>query len=353
MAKIQRILHKIFGDSGSSDNFAKFGSLVAGSPVKTKDILTIQSLPAWDDGWQSSIYGGNKDLLLQDLNAFSFEHSRQIGYLFQAGVSEWDASTTYYKGSIVQRTSGSDATGELYMSLIDTNIGNAVPVQADNANWRWLNSPQLPAGSLLDWSGLVAPTGFLRAIGQAVSRTTYASIFANSTITLAGNLTNGSPIVTGLASTTDLEAGHYMSGTGIASGAKILTVDGATQVTMDLNATSTQTPSAVTFAANPLGDGVTTFNLPDTRRRVTVGAGGTGNATLGAQAGAVGGSDTHTLTTAEIPAHTHSAGGVGASVTGPEGGGAPMGNGTTGSAGGGGAHNNIQQSIVMLKIIKT
>lgn len=147
MAKIQRILHKIFGDTGSSDNFAKFGSLVAGSAVKTKDILTIQSLPAWDEGWQSSIYGGNKDLLLQDLNAFSYEHSRQIAYLFQAGIAEWDSTTEYSKGSLVQRTSGSDATGEVYQSLIDANTGNALPVAASNANWLWVNPPQILVGA--------------------------------------------------------------------------------------------------------------------------------------------------------------------------------------------------------------
>lgn len=147
MAKITRILHKVFGNAGSSDNFAKFGSLVAGSALKTKDILTIQSLPAWDDGWQDAVYSGNKNILLEDLNAFCFEHSRQVGYLFQAGVPEWDATTTYYKGSLVQRTSGSDATGEIYQSLIDANLGNALPVSASDANWIWVNPPDLIIGA--------------------------------------------------------------------------------------------------------------------------------------------------------------------------------------------------------------
>lgn len=148
MAKIQRILHKIFGASGSSDNFAKFGSLVAAAPVKTKDILTIQSLPAWDDGWQEAVYGGNKDILIQDLNAWCFEHSRQVGYLFQAGIAEYDATTTYYQGSLVQATDGS---GNVYVSLQDNNIGNTPPSMTDNAFWAWWN----PSGS---GSGLDADT---------------------------------------------------------------------------------------------------------------------------------------------------------------------------------------------------
>jgi microcystin-dependent protein len=47
------------------------------------------------------------------------------------------------------------------------------------------------------------------------------------------------------------------------------------------------------------GDGVTTFNLPNAENRSIIGAGGTYSV------GATGGSATHTLTTAELPAHTH------------------------------------------------
>lgn len=355
MAKITRKNHKTFGGTGSSDNFAKFGSLVAGDPIKTKDIDTIQALPAWDEGFQSSIYGGNKDLLLEDLNSFAFEHSRQIAYLFQAGVAEWQADTTYFIGSIVQRTTGGgDATGELYMSPVDNNTGNAVPVQADNANWRWINSPSLPAGSMIDWTGIVAPAGFILGDGSAVSRTTYAAIFANTTLVLAGTLANLSPIVTGIPSTANLKAGYYISGTGVANGAKILTVDSGTQITMTLAATSSQTPGTLTFAANPLGDGVTTFNIADTRRRVTAGSGGAGTATLGSQPGAVGGEETHTLTIAEMPSHTHT-GLVAGTTSNATGANSDFLRSATamGATGGDGAHNNIQPTLVVMKIIKT
>lgn len=105
-----------------------------------------------------------------------------------------------------------------------------------------------------------------------------------------------------------------------------------------------------------VGDGSTTFNLPNLARRARVGSGGAGTGTLGASVGSTGGEETHTLTTPEIPAHTHSytvvsgtnAGASGVSfaayvstIT-----------GTTGSTGGGGAHNNIQPSAVMQAIIK-
>jgi microcystin-dependent protein len=50
-----------------------------------------------------------------------------------------------------------------------------------------------------------------------------------------------------------------------------------------------------------VGDGTTTFNVPDRRKRVGVGAG------TGYTLGATGGAATHTLTTDEMPTHSHTA----------------------------------------------
>lgn len=53
------------------------------------------------------------------------------------------------------------------------------------------------------------------------------------------------------------------------------------------------------------GDGSTTFNLPDLRRRTTIGAGGTAVAGPANTVGAVGGEETHVLTVGELAAHNH------------------------------------------------
>jgi hypothetical protein len=144
MAKITREAQVVFGGDGSSDNFAKFGSQAAGAPIKTKNIATIQSLAAWGDGLQEAVWPVNKAPFLEDLNSLFFVHSRQVAYILQEGMAEWNADTSYYIGSIVKKT----GTGEFYRSLTDDNLGNALPMVAgDNANWAWQN-PSGPGSGL-------------------------------------------------------------------------------------------------------------------------------------------------------------------------------------------------------------
>lgn len=101
----------------------------------------------------------------------------------------------------------------------------------------------VPTGSLSAFAGTAAPNGWLVCDGAAVSRTTYAALFA-------------------------------IIGT--------------------------------TWGA---GDGSTTFNLPDLRGRALVGRDPTGTVlpSWAASVGGKGGSQTVTLTTAQLPAHNHSA----------------------------------------------
>lgn len=101
------------------------------------------------------------------------------------------------------------------------------------------------------------------------------------------------------------------------------------------------------------GDGVSTFNLPDFRRRVSVGAGGTGTPTLPSSIGATGGEERHILTVAEIPSHTHNYKdlNVNGSAEFPSGDG-HFGFGPTEPTGGGQSHNIIQPSLVVNFIIK-
>lgn len=119
------------------------------------------------------------------------------------------------------------------------------------------------------------------------------------------------------------------------------------------------------------GSDNTDFVVPDLRGRVIAGQddmGGTSADRLTGLSGGVdgdtlgdtGGAETHTLVTAEMPNHTHSIGGsftnnrVTSVATGSANNAGVVDNQdlTSGSKGGGGAHNNVQPTIILNKIIK-
>lgn len=167
-------------------------------------------------------------------------------------------------------------------------------------------------GEIKAYAGITAPSLWLFCGGQAISRTTYASLFAAISISQSGTRTNGSPVITGLSDTTSMRAGMPVSGTGVPSSTTILTVDGATQITLSQNATSSGT-NTVVVAPHGVGDGSTTFNVPDLQGRVLAGRDDmvsaasrlTSTTITGTRLGNSGGSQTQTLTEANLASHTH------------------------------------------------
>lgn len=350
MAKLPRVTLRLFGGSGASTFFGQFGSKKAGVPQTSLDPSILQQLAAWVDGWQEAISSSDKAPYLQDMNSFGYVHSYMTSYIFQMGLAEWDPGTTYYKNSVVQDNTG---LGQWFVSIQDTNSNNPPSAGASNAWWTWVNAPQVAAGTMIDFAGRIAPFGYLVADGSTVLRATYGSLLSAITTQTFGTLVLGQPQITAIPSTANLRVGDFISGTGIPSAAKILTVDSGTQVTMTLNASSSQTGGALVFAPWGVGDGVTTFTLPDTRRRTAVGQGGTGTSVLGNSVGSTGGEETHTLTVPEIPSHNHTTTALKFGASGLQGGaGSGLVGGDIGFTGGGGAHNNMQPSYVVEKCIK-
>lgn len=217
------------------------------------------------------------------------------------------------------------ASGDTFVVVSDSSSN----VRVHNYQRAAVPPNMFPVGSVIDYAGSSAPAGWLLCYGQNVSRTTYAGLF---------------------------------------------------------------TAIGVTYG---VGDGSTTFTLPDLRGRVVAGKddmGGTSANRLTDQSGGLngdtlgdtGGSETHALTSGEGPTHTHTgttdSGGAhthgqsdvtvytgggtsgftvqpGANTlyldTGKEtdSGGSHTHGFTTGSSGSGTAHNNVQPTIILNKII--
>src|SRR5574344_1846644 len=131
MAKLDRVTAKVFAASAAADEIGQFGSAVAGSKLETSDVATIQGLSAWLSGWSEALVSGNRYPALQEMNGLLKVLSYQGAYALQEGIPEYDAATTYYIGSVVKKT----GTFELYGSLTNDNVGNALTADTD---WQFL-----------------------------------------------------------------------------------------------------------------------------------------------------------------------------------------------------------------------
>ena len=202
-------------------------------------------------------------------------------------------------GAAAINISGNGTSGQYVTSDGDGSFSYTTPTAA------------FLSGMIMPYAGSSAPSGWLLLYGQAISRSTYSSLFS------AIGTTYGS------------------------------------------------------------GDGSSTFNVPDLRGRTIAGQDDMGGSSAnrltdqtgglnGDTLGDTGGSETHTLTEAQLAAHTHGAGSYvaafptgGPAVAGGEGnrGTTSVNNltvsGTSGSTGSGSAHNNVQPTIILNYIIKT
>ena len=192
VAKISRKTQQIFaGNATVTGNIAQFGSLQASAPAYSGDPTVIQSLPAWGLGWPAAVIN-NAAPCIQDMTAFQYVYSYQLGYLLQQGIPEWDTSTNYFVGSLV-----SDGVGRIYMSATNVNIGNAL---SSTSNWILYFSNQITTAS-----------------------TTYAVIYSDSYIRCTG--TTGYTVT--LPSATSLNVGRQITIKSVLSNAAILTISGS------------------------------------------------------------------------------------------------------------------------------
>lgn len=129
MPRLTRKNIKVF--AGSATNNGVFGSLQANNPTTTSDVEQLQSLSAWEQGWNSATETSEELPPLEEIQGVEYVTTYQQAYLMQEGVPEWSSSVTYYVGSVVKEVT---STGfRIYNSLTDNNTGNLL---SDTSNWK-------------------------------------------------------------------------------------------------------------------------------------------------------------------------------------------------------------------------
>ena len=253
--------------------------------AKTSKTVHATTMNIWDGGDTVEITGGATTIT-------DLANAPQAGLWRMLLVT---AAHTFTNNSTIEVHGAANyicSSGDVILAYAKSaTVTVIIPLKKDGSP---IASASIPVGTIIDFAGDTAPAGYIKCIGQAVSRTvTYDALFA---------------------------------------------VIGTTYGT---------------------GDGSTTYNLPDLRRRVTVGKEGTGTSELGNSVGDTGGEEDHALSTAELASHTHtqqlvsfSAGslsGINATTATSK---ANAGTPASSSAGSGDGHNTIQPSIVVTKCIK-
>jgi hypothetical protein len=123
MSRLARYTQLLFGTGAGTNQMAEFGSKQNGTPARysgsTITPSIVQGLANYLDGWFAAIIGVSSPTI-EDMNALCFLFAYQLAYIMQEGIPEYDSGTTYFTGSLC--SSG----GQIYVSLVDNNIGNAL-----------------------------------------------------------------------------------------------------------------------------------------------------------------------------------------------------------------------------------
>ena len=140
MAKLARAGQRVFAQDSGVNEVEQIGSLRNGAPNYTKDPVVLQALSQYLDGLLACVTVDKYIPAIEDINAIYFLFSRQLGYLFQEGIAEYDATTEYHIGSLAKDV----ATPNVYRSIANTNTGNAL---SDTTKWLPYNTEgQIPLG---------------------------------------------------------------------------------------------------------------------------------------------------------------------------------------------------------------
>jgi microcystin-dependent protein len=245
-----------------------------------------------------------------------------------------------------------------FNELLVTNESGSARIEIGSATQSYLDLGSL---SSVDYDGrlwIEGNAGALRVIGKhgldfrvgTINPTTVATLNQSGDLNITGDYkVNGTNLQT-------VPTGTVSAFAGSAAPTGYALCDGSA-----VNRTAQAALFSVIGTTYGIGDGSTTFNLPDLRGRVVAGLGesllGATADTLGEDNGLIADTKEHTLIEAEMPSHSHTAswqvetGSL--AYPGFDGSGNQMTSANTTATGGNQPHNNVQPTIILNYIIKT
>ena len=114
----------------------------------------------------------------EDVNALFKYLGDQIFYTQNGGIPSYNAAYDYIPGRVVLYTDNN-----LYKCIQANGASSTVVAPTDSTYWSQIPTytdlpDPIPAGVILTFGGSTVPEGFLLCNGAAISRTTYAKLFA-------------------------------------------------------------------------------------------------------------------------------------------------------------------------------
>lgn len=170
---LTRQTQKVFGSNADANQIAAFGTMKTGTPVYSTNLSTLQT-QEYTEGWAEAILN-DKAPFLEEMNAVQYGLSYQIAYLLQEGIPEYDANTEYSNTSIVKSITGTQLI--LYVSLQNGNIGHSLTDTDWWAQVTFVGSSPVGAPQITFNFNATLPDNCIWLEGQAISRTTYSTLF--------------------------------------------------------------------------------------------------------------------------------------------------------------------------------
>lgn len=173
MAKLDRKTQKIFGATSPSSEITAFATTQDVNPTFTKDVDEIQNVD-WEQGWFKETDNGNDRPFAEDRNSVDYAITRQLAYLYQAGMAEWDAGTDYHLNDMCR------VGNQLYISLANNNE-NHNPISSPDW-WRAYTIDNEDAGMVGEikmYAGTILPSSkWMFCRGQELSKADYALLYS-------------------------------------------------------------------------------------------------------------------------------------------------------------------------------